>query len=65
VVKPEFFEYREKEKEAWGTVHDVRNWVVRRNNIHVRAFLGGTELLIDCHHRMMMTGEYAHGPHQR
>ncbi|KAF8347458.1 Rad17 cell cycle checkpoint protein-domain-containing protein [Amanita rubescens] len=34
VVKPEFFEYREKEKEAWGTVHDVRNWVVRRTNIH-------------------------------
>ncbi|KAM6494899.1 Rad17 cell cycle checkpoint domain containing protein [Amanita muscaria] len=30
IVKPQFFEYLEKEKEAWEAVHNVRNWIIRR-----------------------------------
>lgn len=37
MVKPQFFEYLEKEKEAWAAVHDVRNWVVRKTSAHVRT----------------------------
>jgi hypothetical protein len=30
IVKPQFFEYLDKEKEAWEAVHSVRNWIIRR-----------------------------------
>ncbi|KAK2467922.1 hypothetical protein APHAL10511_000217 [Amanita phalloides] len=32
ILKPQFFEYLEKEKEAWGAVHDVHNWLMHRTS---------------------------------
>ena len=58
MLKPQFFEYLKKEKEAWDAVRDVQSWMVRRTNIQVRILFYLQRQLVDFRARTMVyTGD--------